>query len=345
MDIRFSEIAHAFQPSQIRNKIFDDPGVISFAAGKPDSSLFPTDKMKQVFNNVIDRHGEGAFQYSETEGLKDLRTIIANQRMEVAGVNVNAENIALTSGAQQGIEFSAKIFVNEGDVILTENPSYTGALSAFKAYRPKCVGVTMDNDGMKMEELEEKLQLYPNTKMIYTIPDFQNPTCVTMSIYERKRLAELGAKYKVPIVEDCPYGDIIYEGKRYPSVKSFDTAGWVIYLGSFSKVFVPGLRIGWVCASAQILEKYIMAKQNSDLQCSSLNEVLTIEYMQAYDLEGHINKIKQVYKARRDLMLERIKQYFPEEIKYTTPNGGFFIWLELKQGIDANEILEKSFED
>src|SRR5699024_10524116 len=203
----------------------------------------------------------------------------------------------------------------------------------------------MDNDGMKMEELEEKLQLYPKTKMNYTIPDFQNPTGVTMSIEKRKRLAELGAKYKVPIVEDCPYGDIIYEGKRYPSVKSFDKAGWVIYLGSFSKVFVPGLRIGWVCASAQILEKYIMAKQNSDLQCSSLNEVLTIEYMQAYDLEGHINKIKQVYKARRDLMLERIKQYFPEEIKYTTPNGGFFIWLELKQGIDANEILEKSFED
>ncbi|MEL7564085.1 MAG: PLP-dependent aminotransferase family protein [Dehalobacterium sp.] len=339
MNIRFSERAQTFKPSEIRNKLFDDPNIITFAAGKPDQTLFPVKETGLVVQEALERYREIALQYSDSEGFEELRRLIAIQRMKPIGVDVSADDIALITGSQQGIEFSAKIFVNEGDVIICESPSYVGAFNAFRTYHPKCIGIPMDEEGMIMEELEKALKAYPNAKMIYTIPDFQNPTGRTMSIKRRQRLAELGTQYQIPIIEDCPYGDLIYEGIRRPPVKSFDKEGWVVFLGSFSKIFCPGLRLGWVCASQQIRQKYILAKQCSDLQCGSLDQKIAIEYMQKYSLDKHIEKIKNVYGERKILMLECIEKYFPAGIKHTSPNGGFFIWLELKEGLNANDLL------
>lgn len=347
MEVRFSERAMGLKASEIREllKLAEMPEIISFAGGLPAPELFPVKEMEEISQKVLEKDGRLALQYSSTEGFAPLREIIAKERMAPAGVNVSANDIAVTSGSQQGLEFSARIFVNEGDTIICESPSYLGAINAFKAYRPNFVEIPMDDNGMIVDELEKALKANPNTKMIYTIPDFQNPTGRTMSDDRRKRVAELAAEYKVPVIEDNPYGDLIFEGKRHPSIKSFDKEGWVVYLGTYSKTFCPGLRIGWICAAPQILEKYIIVKQGADLQCSSFDQRLTASFMKAHDLNEHIEKIKVVYKNRRDLMIDSIKKYFPEGIKYTFPTGGLFTWVELKEGLDAADVLKEALKE
>ena len=347
MEVRFSERAMGLKASEIREllKLTEMPEIISFAGGLPAPELFPVKEMEEVSQKVLEKDGRLALQYSSTEGFAPLREIIAKERMAPAGVNVTANDITITSGSQQGLEFSARIFVNEGDIVICESPSYLGAINAFKAYRPNFVEIPMDDNGMIVDELEKALKANPNTKMIYTIPDFQNPTGRTMSDDRRKRVAELAAEYKVPLIEDNPYGDLIFEGKRHPSIKSFDKEGWVIYLGTYSKTFCPGLRIGWICAEPEILEKYVVVKQGADLQCSSFDQRATALFMQTYDLNEHIEKIKVVYKNRRDLMLDNIKKYFPEGIKYTFPTGGLFTWIELKEGLDAAEVLKEALKE
>lgn len=339
MEVRFAERAKTLKPSDIRNKLFDDPELISFAAGRPEGTLFPANEILPLITDIVQNDSQEALQYSSTEGFKQLREIIAAQRMKDVGVNATADNITLVSGCQQGIEFSAKIFVNQGDVLICEKPTFEGALNAFRPYQPKYVGISMDKDGMVIEELENALKEHPNAKMIYTIPDFQNPTGRYMSIDRRMKLAEIGAKYKIPVIEDRPYGDLIYEGVRHPAVKSFDKDGWVVFLGSFSKTFCPGLRLGWVCASDAILKKYSLAKLASDLQCGTLDQKIAIVYMSKYDLNDHIEVLKNVYRERLNLMMECIREYFPKEVKHTAPKGGFFVWLELKEGINAGELL------
>lgn len=347
MEVRFSERAMGLKASEIREllKLAEMPEIISFAGGLPAPELFPVKEMEEISQKVLEKDGRLALQYSSTEGFAPLREIIAKERMAPAGVNVSANDIAVTSGSQQGLEFSARIFVNEGDTIICESPSYLGAINAFKAYRPNFVEIPMDDNGMIVDELEKALKANPNTKMIYTIPDFQNPTGRTMSDDRRKRVAELAAEYKVPVIEDNPYGDLIFEGKRHPSIKSFDKEGWVVYLGTYSKTFCPGLRIGWICAAPQILEKYIIVKQGADLQCSSFDQRLTASFMEAHNLNEHIEKIKVVYKNRRDLMIDGIKKYFPEGIKYTFPTGGLFTWVELKEGLDASDVLKEALKE
>lgn len=347
MEVRFSERAMGLKASEIREllKLAEMPEIISFAGGLPAPELFPVKEMEEVSQKVLEKDGKLALQYSSTEGFTPLREIIAKERMTPAGVNVTANDIAITSGSQQGLEFSARIFVNEGDTVICESPSYLGAINAFKAYRPNFVEISMDDNGMIIEELEKALKANPNAKMIYTIPDFQNPTGRTMSDDRRKRVAELAAEYKVPVIEDNPYGDLIFEGTRHPSIKSFDKEGWVVYLGTYSKTFCPGLRIGWICAAPQILEKYIIVKQGADLQCSSFDQRATALFMQTYDLNKHIEKIKVVYSHRRDLMIDSIKKYFPEGIKYTFPTGGLFTWIELKEGLDAAEVLKEALKE
>lgn len=347
MDIRFSERADGLKASEIREllKLTEMPEIISFAGGLPAPELFPVKEMEGIMQKVLERDGKVALQYSSTEGFKPLREVIAKQRMTPAKVNVTADDIAMTTGSQQGIEFSAKIFVNEGDVVICESPSYLGAINAFKAYRPKFVEVPMDEHGMIMEDLEKALKSNPNAKMIYTIPDFQNPTGITMSDDRRKKVAELAAEYKIPVIEDNPYGDLIFEGTRHPSIKSFDKEGWVIYLGTFSKNFCPGLRLGWICAAPEILEKYIVVKQGADLQCSTLDQRATALFMETYNLDEHIESIKKVYGKRRTLMLECLDKYFPKEVTHTNPYGGLFTWVKLKEGLDAAEILKEALKE
>jgi len=347
MDIRFSERAKGLKASEIREllKLAEMPEIISFAGGLPAPELFPVKEMEEVIQKVLENHGRLALQYGPTEGFKPLREIIAKERMAPAGVDVTADEIAVTAGSQQGLEFSARVFINEGDKIICESPSYLGAINAFKAYQPQFIEIPMDENGMIVDELEKALKENPDTRMIYTIPDFQNPTGRTMSDDRRKRVAALAAEYKIPVIEDNPYGDLIFEGTRHPSIKSFDKEGWVIYLGTYSKTFCPGLRIGWVCATPEILEKYIIVKQGADLQCSSLDQRATALFMETYNLDEHIEKIKVVYAKRRNLMLESLDKYFPAEVKHTVPVGGLFTWVELKEGLDASVILQEALKE
>lgn len=345
MDIRFSERIKKVKPSAVRDKLFDNPDIITFAAGKPEQSLFPADEISSLLKDILLNQGQEALQYSSTEGLPELRQLIAAQRMKACGVKTTSESIALTSGSQEGIELSARVFVNEGDFIACESPSYTGAFSAFEPYSPRYVSIPMDEKGMIMEELEAALKANPKIKMIYTIPDFQNPTGITMSDDRRKRLAELASEYRVPVIEDCPYGDLIFEGLRRPAVKSFDRDGWVVMLGSFSKTLCPGLRLGWVCADSKILDSYILAKQGLNLQPGTLDQYLAAAYMNHCNMERHIETIKNLYRQRRDLALSCIGKYFPKHITYTQPKGGFFIWMEVSPQIDTGKLLPTAAAD
>lgn len=347
MNLRYSERTSVIKASEIREllKLTERPDIISFAGGLPAPELFPTDKLEIISRKVLREDGKSALQYSTTEGYTPLREIIAKQRMPVAGITADIDNIMITSGSQQGLEFSAKIFIDKDDVIICERPSYLGAINAFKAYQPKFIEIPMDDDGMIVEELEKALRDNPNVKMIYTIPDFQNPSGKTMSIERRKRVAELAKIYSIPVIEDSPYSELNFEGEVNPSIKSFDTEGYVIYLGTFSKTFCPGLRIGWVCAEPEIIQKYIIVKQGADLQCSSISQRETALYMQTYDLNEHIANIRLIYRNRRDIMIDSINKFFPKEVLYTYPKGGLFTWVELKQGLDAAEILKEALDE
>lgn len=325
-------------------KLTEMPEVISFAGGLPDGELFPIEEMKKVTQKLLDEDGHNALQYSSTYGIKDLREIIAEQIMREAGINTTTDNIMITCGSQQALEFSGRIFLDEGDVVICESPSYLGAITAFQAYGPKFVEVKMDNEGMVMEELEEALKNNPNAKFIYTVPDFQNPTGITLPVERRKKMVELAQKYDVLILEDNPYGNLIFEGDRLPAIKSFDTDDRVIYHGTFSKVFCPGLRIGWVCTSKEFLDQYLLVKQSVDLQTNTMSQKETALYMKMYDLKENVNKITAVYKKRRDLMLKAIQEEFPSNCSFTHPNGGLFLWVTLPENLDASDVLKKAME-
>ena len=347
MKIRFAERAANLRASEIREilKLTEMPEVISFAGGLPAPELFPVAEITQITAQVLATQGQAALQYSPTEGFPQLREIIAKERMIRARVMVAAEDILITAGSQQGIEFCGRLFLDKDDYVICESPTYLGAINAFNSCQPRYLEIPMDEEGMIISELEKTLVQHPEAKMIYTVPDFQNPTGRTMSVARRQQLAKLAARYQVPVIEDNPYGELRFEGDSYPAIKSFDDEGWVIYLGSFSKTFCPGYRIGWMCANPDILRKFVLMKQASDLQCSSIAQREIALYMQQYNLNEHIAQIRQVYKQRRDLMLESIRKYFPATVKYTIPEGGLFTWVELKDGIDAARLLDEALQE
>lgn len=347
MNLNFAERTNELKASEIREllKLTEMPEIISFAGGLPAPELFPIERLEEISLRVLKEHGREALQYGTTEGYEPLRKIIAEQRMTKAHVNVSSADILVTNGSQQGLEFSAKLFLNKGDIVICESPSYLGAINAFKAYQPKFVEIPMDDDGMKMDLLEEALKKYPQAKFIYTIPDFQNPSGKTMSLERRHKLAEIAAKYEIPVVEDSPYSELRFEGESLPSVKSLDKSGFVIFLGTFSKTFCPGLRLGWVCAVPEILQKYIIVKQGADLQASSISQREAALFMETYNLDEHIKNIKGIYRARRDLMLKGMEDYFPKGATFTRPHGGLFTWVTLKEDLDAKEILASALEE
>jgi len=332
--------------SEIREilKLTQVPGIISFAGGLPAPELFPVEAFNQVSSEVIKSHGEIALQYSTTEGYEPLRKIIAD-RMQKLEITASPDDILITSGSQQGLEFSGKIFIDPGDVVICESPSYLGAINAFKSYEAVFKEVETDDYGMNMESLEETLKANDKTKFIYVIPDFQNPSGRTWSLERRQKLVELANKYDVVIVEDNPYGELRYENDHQPSLKSLDTEGRVVFLGTFSKTFAPGLRIGWVCASKEILNKYIMVKQGSDLQTSTISQMCLAKYLEKYPLDAHIDKLIKVYKHRRDLMVVAMEKHFPASAKYESPEGGLFIWVTLEGDVDTKEIMKVAVEN
>jgi len=306
----------------------------------PAPELFPIEEMKYISKVVLEESGAQALQYSTTEGFNPLREQIAKRMNSKNKTNVTKDNILITNGSQQGLDFAGKIFLDEGDVVLCESPSYLGAINAFKSYNPKFLEVPTDKDGIIMEELEKILQTTENIKMIYVIPDFQNPTGRTWPIERRKKFIEIISKYEIPVIEDNPYGELRFEGENLPSLKSMDKKGLVIFLGTFSKIFCPGYRIGWTCASQEILKKFIFVKQGADLQASTISQREISKFIELYNLDEHVNKIKEVYLRRRDLMLNTMKEEFPEGIEYTHPEGGLFTWVELPKHLDSRVIMK-----
>jgi len=345
MKIKFADRMQSMKSSRIREllKLTEQPDVISFAGGLPAPEHFPVEELKEITTKILDEKGAQALQYATTEGYLPLREIIA-KRLTISGINLSPDNILITSGSQQGLDFSGKIFLNPGDKIICESPTYLGAINAFTAYQPQFIEVAMDEEGMIMEELEKTLADHPDAKFIYAIPDFQNPTGRTMNLERRKRLVELANQYQIPIIEDNPYGELRFIGERLPAIKHFDTEGLVVYLGTFSKTFCPGLRIGWVAAHEDLLQKYNMVKQSCDLHTSSNVQIQAAEFMTKYDLDEHIAKIKETYRTRRNLMVETMKKEFPANCKFTLPEGGLFTWVEFPEGVDAAEVLKKALE-
>ncbi|MBO3444556.1 PLP-dependent aminotransferase family protein [Clostridium sp. CCUG 7971] len=347
MAIKFASRMDGLKGSEIREilKLTEKPGVISFAGGLPAPELFPVEEMKKISTLVLEESGMEALQYTTTEGFPPLREHIADRMNSKSKTNITKDDILITNGSQQGLDFAGKVFLDEGDVVLCESPSYLGAINAFKSYCPKFIEVPTDNQGMIMEELEKILDKTENVKMIYVIPDFQNPTGRTWPLERRKKFIEVISKYEIPVIEDNPYGELRFEGESLPSLKSMDKKGLVIYLGSFSKVFCPGYRIGWTCASPQILSKFVFVKQGADLQASTISQREVSKFMDIYDLDKHVEKLKAVYKNRRDLMLNTMKEEFPEGLEYTHPEGGLFTWVQLPEYLDSREIMKECVEN
>lgn len=343
MDFRFADRMDNVKSSAIRDllKYAEDPSIISFAGGFPAPELFPIEELRAVFDRVLVEEGRAALQYSSTEGYLPLRERIA-ERMKRIHINCNASNVFMIHGGQQGLDFVGKLFINEGDIIICENPTFLGGIIAFGPYVPKYVGVPMDQDGMIIEELEKALEANPKAKFIYTIPDFQNPTGVTLSLERRKRLVELANKYEVVVIEDSPYREVRYEGEPLPSIKSFDTKGLVIHIGTFSKILSPGMRLGWIVADEALIQKFVTLKQSADTQTSTLIQRQVNRYMEMFDIDKHIEEIRKLYKKKKDLMLETIKKEFPESFTYTNPQGGLFTWVDFPEGIDAAVVLKKA---
>ncbi|WP_141432621.1 PLP-dependent aminotransferase family protein [Bacillus sp. 03113] len=340
MNNKFAKRASFVNSSETREilKITARPEVISFAGGLPAPELFPVEAIKTACEAVLNEMGPASLQYSMTEGYIPLREAIC-KRMKEIGIDSSLEQVIITSGSQQAIDLTGKLFINEGDTIICESPTYLAAINAFKVYDANFVEVAMDDDGMIMEELEKKLQEHPETKFIYTIPDFQNPTGRTMKLERRKRLIELANQYDVLIIEDNPYGAVRFAGKELPPLKHLDTEGRVIYLSTFSKVFSPGLRLGWICADKVFIDKYVAFKQSADLHTDSFAQMITAKYIELYDMDAHIEKIKAVYKERSTVMFSCIEEFFPKNVSYSTPEGGLFIWIELPESVDSREIF------
>lgn len=339
-DMEFAERISSLKPSAIREilKTPNDPDLISFAAGNPAPDSFPVEAMGRIATTIFETRAANALQYGVSEGYTPLRDITKHRLSEKYGVGGENDDLIITSGGQQVIEMSAKILLNEGDVVLCEDPSFVGALNAFRSYGVRLVGISMDNDGMNMEELEEKLRTEKNVRMIYTIPTFQNPTGVTMSLPRRKKLLELADKYDVIILEDSPYFELRFRGEHIPTIKSTDKAGRVIFAGSYSKILAPGIRLGFACADSKIINKLTVAKQVSDVHTNLFFQMLTTEYLDKFNIDEHIKKICDMYRQKADKMIECIEREFSPKVSFTRPDGGLFISCTMPDGYDGARL-------
>jgi 2-aminoadipate transaminase len=340
MTIRYARRMSRVHPSAIREllRLGGDPDIISFGGGYPDPALFPVTELHEVYTRLLVPEHAAALQYTASNGLPRLRAQVAD-RLTRDGISCTAEDVLIIQGGQQGLDLAAKLVVNAGDVIVTENPTFLGALIAFAPTEPRYAAVRTDADGMDTDHLEEVLAGHKDAKMIYTVPDFQNPTGITMSLDRRYRLIELANVYGLLVVEDTPYRPLRYEGTSQPTLKSLDTEGRVLHLGSFTKILAPGLRLGWAVASPDILERLGLLKLAADTQNSTLNMAATSDYLSRYDIDAHIARAVPVYRHKRDLMLATMAERFPDDVQFTEPDGGLFVWLTFPAGFDATEFM------
>lgn len=315
------------------------PNVISFAGGYPDRSLFPTQQLNQAFKHSFNSGDTELLQYASTQGYLPLREKIA-ARLRATGISTRADNIMMTQGAQQGLDLVARLMLDSGDGLVVEAPTYLGALAAFNAYQPTYYEIPMQDDGMDINALQRVLMSH-KVKFIYTVPDFQNPTGVVMSVAKRKALIRLANQYDVMILEDNPYRDLRYDGKPLPTIKSFDTQGRVVYLGSFSKILSPSLRMGWLVAAPDLLQELLALKGGSDLESSNLTMHGIDAYMAENDLDAHITEIQNRYREKKNAMVAAMNRYLPDEAHFTNPDGGFFLWLTMPAGFDMGAFMKQ----
>ena len=346
MRMKFANRIDSLRASDIREilKITQRAEVISFAGGLPAPELFPVEEMKQISRLLMEESGRVALQYSTTEGYEPLRQKIAARIGRKFQTQASAEEVMITSGSQQALDFTGKLFLDAGDVVLCESPTYLAAISAFRAYQPEFIDVPTDDDGMIIEELERILATTGNVKLVYVIPDFQNPTGRTWSRERRRRFIETVSRYGVAVLEDNPYGELRFEGEILPSIKSMDREGLVIGTGTFSKTFCPGMRIGWLVAAPPVIEKYVLIKQGADL-CTSLRNQMEIDlFMELFDFEGNLVRLTELYRQRRNSMVAALEAMMPEGVSFTRPQGGLFLWVTLPERIKAIELLKRCLE-
>lgn len=344
MDYIFSDRISSLKPSAIREilKATSDPSVIPFAAGNPAPEAFPVDAIRAFTSDILNKSPLTALQYGISEGYTPLRDAVKKRACDRLHSLSDNDELIIVSGAQQGIELASKILCNEGDVVICEDPSFIGALNAIRSYNVDLRGVPMTDGGIDTSRLEQTLAGCKNVKLMYLIPNYQNPTGITMSLQKRREVYALAKKYGVMIIEDDPYHDIRFAGEELPTIKSMDTEGLVIYCGSFSKTLSAGLRVGFVIAPKPVIQKMIVAKQVSDVHTSMLPQMIAEKFLDEYDYDGHLKKIQAIYRHKASLMLDGIKDQFDSRIEYTRPDGGLFLWCTLPEGTDVIDYVKRA---
>ncbi|HBY56587.1 MAG TPA: aminotransferase [Candidatus Atribacteria bacterium] len=346
----YSVLASRMKASSIREilKIIQSSNVISLAGGMPDPATFPAEEINEVAKQILSKKSALALQYSSTEGLTELREFILNW-IDKDNKKAGLDNIVITSGSQQGLDLVSKVLLDPGDIVIVELPSYLAALNAFRSYGGEMVGIPMDDEGMRMDSLRETLtQLKKEgkrVKFIYTVSTFQNPAGVTMSILRRKEILEIAREFNVLILEDNPYDKLRFEGEPLPSIYSLDKEGYVISLGTFSKILCPGLRLAWILGNKEIVGKIVIMKQATDLCTTIFNQLIAYEYCTNYDIDKNIESNIEIYRKKRNVMLNALDRYFPAEVIWTKPEGGFFVFATLPEYIDADEMFLEAIKE
>ncbi|MGB1249690.1 MAG: PLP-dependent aminotransferase family protein [Candidatus Promineifilaceae bacterium] len=329
-------------------KVTQQPDVISFAGGLPAAELFPIERIKQATDVILSEQGARALQYSVSEGLPELRDWVAN-RYSTPAMRVRPENVLITSGSQQALDMLGKLFLDEGDCIAVENPTYLGALQAWGRFGLRHCCISADHNGMIVDELAEKVQT-ERPKLLYIPPNFQNPSGTTLSLPRRQQLIALARQHRFPIIEDDAYGELRYSGEALPSLMAVDATdqgeidGHVIHVGTVSKILTPGLRVGWVIAPESVIEKLVEFKQSADLHTNTLAQLIAVHLLTDGQLEPHIETLRRVYRERRDKMLAALKAYFPASCRWTTPDGGMFLMVTLPETVDSLDLLQRALE-
>ena len=342
MEYRISEKMQALKPSAIREifKALTDPTIISLAAGNPSPESFPVEDLARISSEIFSDSSTAALQYSVTEGYPPLREDVKARLASRFGIGRDFDMTIITSGGQQGIELLCKTMCDEGDTVIVEEPSFIGALNAFRSNGAKLVGIPMEDDGIDIGKLENAMKNNPRAKILYLIPTFQNPSGTCMSLEKRKKVYDLAKKYNIIILEDNPYGELRFAGEEIPTIKSFDEDGYVVYSGSYSKVLSAGMRIGFICGPEAIVQKMVVAKQVEDVHTNIFFQMLCHRYIAECDMDQHVADIRKLYKHKCDLMLSELDKKMPKCVRYTRPEGGLFLWCTLPDNISQPDFVK-----
>lgn len=325
-------------------KVIQQDDIISFAGGLPNPVSFPKEELKQSMERVIDQFGDEVFQYSSTEGYRPLREWVAERYRDEYGMDVQADDVLITTGSQQALDLMGKVLINPGDALAIEEPGYLGAIQAFTVFEPDFCPVPLLDDGIDLDRLEQILE-ERNVKLLYTVPNFQNPTGLTYSVEKRKALCALLNRYSAYLIEDDPYGQLKFEGEVYPYIGSFGLKKSVLF-GTISKIITPGMRLGWICTKdRELMQHLVTAKQAADLHSNIFAQYAVYDYLMNHELNEHIGKIKTLYKEQSDAMLQAMKDFFPDTVTYTMPKGGMFVWGSLPEGESSLELLDRAMKE